>query len=77
VHNGQAVLIWAAIALRMNALLFGSLFKNSASSASTLNATTSVFGFLCSMIALVAELLFRHSLVYRHRGDIASSAHQR
>ena len=34
-HRGHAMLIWAAIALRMKALLLGSLFKKSASSSST------------------------------------------
>src|SRR5262245_28424709 len=38
--------IWAAIALRINALLLGSLLSRSASSVSTLNATTAVLGAL-------------------------------
>src|SRR5205814_1318969 len=42
-HNGQAWPSWASIALRMNSLLFGSLSRSLASSASTLKATTSVF----------------------------------
>src|SRR5438477_12659868 len=36
----------AAIAFRIKALLFGSLFRNSASFSSTLKATTAVFGGL-------------------------------
>src|SRR5438874_12613068 len=43
------MLICAAIALRMNALLLGSWFKKSASSSSTLNATTAVFGAFCAI----------------------------
>src|SRR2546426_360263 len=45
-HSGQAIPSWAAIALRMKALLLGSLFRNSANSSSTLNATTAVLGSL-------------------------------
>src|SRR4051794_40967066 len=48
-HNGQATPSWAAIALRINALLFGSLLSKSARSVSTLNATTAVFGGLRDM----------------------------
>src|SRR5262245_956968 len=44
----------AAIALRMKALLFGSLFRNSASCSSTLKATTAVFGGLRDMLSSLA-----------------------
>src|SRR5438034_8853829 len=40
---------WSAMALRMKALLFGSLLRNSASSSSTLKATTLVLGDLRTM----------------------------
>src|SRR5688572_345363 len=39
VHSGQVMPNWDRIALRMKSLLFGRLFRNSASSSSTLNAT--------------------------------------
>src|SRR5262245_27470003 len=42
-HSGQARPSCASIALRMKALLFGSLSSSSASSFSTLKATTAVF----------------------------------
>src|ERR671934_2912443 len=51
-HSGQAMPSWATIALRMKALLFGSLFRNSASSSSTLKATISDFGDLRGMTGL-------------------------
>ncbi len=49
------MLIWAAIALRMNALLLGSWFKKSANSSSTLKATTAVFGDFCVMLAVLGK----------------------
>src|SRR5689334_2189037 len=48
-HSGQAMPIWAAMALRMKALLLGNLLSSSASSFSTLKATTAVFGSLRAM----------------------------
>src|SRR3954465_15133544 len=45
-QSGQAMPSWATIALRMKALLFGSLFRKSASSSSTLKATICDFGAL-------------------------------
>src|SRR5262249_3781336 len=57
-HSGQAVFICAAIALRMKALLLGSLFRKSASSASTLNATTAVLMlFLSGAMVLLSAVL--------------------
>src|SRR5262245_54994174 len=41
---------WAAMALRINALLLGSLLRNSARSASTLKATTAVLGVLRDIV---------------------------
>src|SRR5579871_5842303 len=46
VQSGQVMPSWATIALRMNALLLGSLLRNSARSSSTLNATIWDFGDL-------------------------------
>ena len=51
------MLICAAIALRMNALLFGSWLRKSANSSSTLKATTAVFGVFCAMFAALSEIL--------------------
>src|SRR5262249_46542919 len=48
-HSGQAMPICAAMALRMKALLLGSLLSSSASSFSTLKATTAVLGGLRGM----------------------------
>src|SRR5687768_10612413 len=45
-QSGQAMLSWAAMALRMKALLLGSLLRKSANSSSTLNATIFVLGGL-------------------------------
>src|SRR4051812_43583659 len=48
-QSGQATPSWAAMALRMKALLLGSLLSRSASSASTLKATT-VLGDLLDIV---------------------------
>src|SRR5258708_5239658 len=56
-QSGQATPSWAAIALRMNALLFGNLFNSSASSLSTLKATTAVFGGLRDMAGVLGKRL--------------------
>lgn len=46
-QSGQAVPIWAAIALRMKSLLLGSWLRRSAKSSSTLKATKAVRNFFC------------------------------
>src|SRR5262249_44366191 len=80
-HSGQAVLIWAAIALRMKALLLGSLLRKSDSSSSTVKATTAVLcvlrGVLRGMItSLPVWRCSSSSLspprVYRKRGQCGS-----
>ena len=52
-HSGQAMPSCASMALRMKALLLGSLFRNSASSSSTLKATTAVFGGLRFIVSIL------------------------
>src|SRR5262245_7665408 len=57
---------WAAMALRMKALLLGSLLRNSASSSSTLNATTAVLGGLRDIRSdLGSETMHVHLVILR------------